>query len=83
MKRKKVFAWGNFFAEFQSSEAGAGSAAGKESGTMKIRKTILSAVFLLGAMGPSISSAAAAASVVSKDAFTEGSYCHMKFPGDS
>ena len=36
--------------------------------------------FLLGAMGPSVSSAAAAASVVSKDAFTEGSYCHMKFP---
>ena len=38
---------------------------------MKITKTILSAVFLLGAMGPSVSSAAAAANVVSKDAFTE------------
>ena len=47
---------------------------------MKVKKTILSIVFLLGAMGPSVSSADAAASVVSKDAFTEGSYCHMKFP---
>ena len=47
---------------------------------MKVKKTILSIVFLLGTMGPSVSSADAAASVVSKDAFTEGSYCHIKFP---
>ena len=47
---------------------------------MKVKKTIISAVFLLGAMGPSVSSAAAAASGVSKDAVTEGSYCHIKFP---
>ena len=47
---------------------------------MKITKSILSAVFLLGAMGPSVSSGATAPSVVSKDGFTEGSYCHMKFP---
>lgn len=47
---------------------------------MKIKKTILSAVFVLGAMGPSVASADATASVASKDAFTESSYCHMKFP---
>jgi hypothetical protein len=47
---------------------------------MKIKKTILSAVFILGAMGPSVASADAAASVASKDAFTESSYCHMTFP---
>ena len=47
---------------------------------MKIKKTILSAVFVLGAMGPSVASADAAASVASKDAFTGSSYCHMKFP---
>jgi hypothetical protein len=47
---------------------------------MKIKKTILSAVFVLGAMGPSVASADAAASGASKDAFTESSYCHMKFP---
>ena len=48
---------------------------------MKITKTILAAVFLLGAIGPSVPSAAAAATtVVSKDAFIDGSYCHMKFP---
>lgn len=44
------------------------------------QKTILAAVFLLGAIGPSVPSAAAAASVISKDAFTDSSYCHMKLP---
>ena len=47
---------------------------------MKVAKLILYAVFFLAAMGPSISSGAAAATVVSQDGFAEGSYCHMKFP---
>lgn len=47
---------------------------------MKITKTTLATIFLLGAMGPHIASAGGAAIVVSKDAFTAGSYCHMKYP---
>jgi hypothetical protein len=47
---------------------------------MTITKTILAAFFVLGAMGPNVSSAAPAAGVVSEDAITDGSYCHMKFP---
>jgi hypothetical protein len=44
---------------------------------MKTMKTVLSVLFLAGAMGSSIASAEA---VISKDAFAEGSYCHIKFP---
>jgi hypothetical protein len=46
---------------------------------MKTMKTVLSVLFLAGAMGSSIGSAAGAAAVISKDAFAEGSYCHTKF----
>jgi hypothetical protein len=35
---------------------------------------------LIAAMAPGISSAAPAATMVSKAALKDGSYCHMKFP---
>jgi hypothetical protein len=35
---------------------------------------------LIAALAPGMSSAAPAATNVSQDAFTDGSYCHMKFP---
>src|SRR4030095_1742824 len=43
-------------------------------------KTVLSVLFLAGAMGSSVASAAGTEGVISKDAFAEGSYCHIKFP---
>jgi hypothetical protein len=43
-------------------------------------KSVLSVLVLAGAMGSSIASAAGADGVILKDASTEGSYCHMKFP---
>jgi hypothetical protein len=52
----------------------------KEVREMKTMKTVLAVLFLVGAMGSSIASAARAEGVISKDAFAEGSYCHMKFP---
>ena len=45
---------------------------------MKNIKSLLSLVFLTGALGLS-ASAVGAESVISKDVFTDGSYCHMKF----
>jgi hypothetical protein len=47
---------------------------------MKSAKIILLGGCLIAAMAPRLSSAATAATIVSKDAFTDGSYCHMKFP---
>jgi len=34
----------------------------------------------MAALMPRLSSAASSASIVSKDAFADGSYCHIKFP---
>ncbi len=47
---------------------------------MKILKSVLSVLVLVGAMGSTIASAADAVAVILKDVSTEGSYCHMKFP---
>ena len=47
---------------------------------MKTMTTILSVVFLAGAMGSNTASSAAAENVISKGVLTEASYCHMKFP---
>ncbi len=47
---------------------------------MKIMKSVLPVLVLVGAMGSSIAAAADAVGVILKDASTEGSYCHMKFP---
>jgi hypothetical protein len=47
---------------------------------MKVRKTILATVFLLGAIGPNVASAGDGEIVVSRDTFTAGSYCHIKYP---
>ena len=47
---------------------------------MKIMKSVLSVLVLAGVMGSSIASGAGAGGVVLKDASTEGSYCHIKFP---
>ena len=53
--------------------------AGKEVRKMKTMKSVLAVLFLAGAMGSTIA-AAGAEGVISKDALTEGSYCHLKFP---
>jgi hypothetical protein len=47
---------------------------------MKTMKSVLSVLVLAGAMSSSIASAAGADGVILKDASTEGSYCHIKFP---
>ena len=47
---------------------------------MKTMKSILSVLFVAGAMVSSLASTAGAEGVISKDVLTEGSYCHMKFP---
>lgn len=47
---------------------------------MKSIKSRLSVVVLAGALSPNIASAAGTAGIISSDAFTQGSYCHMKFP---
>jgi len=54
--------------------------AGNDGKTMKTTKSVLSVLVLAGAMGSSIASAAGADGVILKEASTEGSYCHMKFP---
>jgi hypothetical protein len=46
---------------------------------MKSAKIFLIGGCLIAALAPQMSSAAPAA-IVSKDALTDGSYCHMKFP---
>jgi hypothetical protein len=43
-------------------------------------KSVLSVLVLAGAMVSSIAAAAGADGVILKDASTEGSYCHIKFP---
>ncbi len=47
---------------------------------MKTMKSILPVFVLAGALSPSFASAAGAAGIISSDAYTQGSYCHMKFP---
>ncbi len=47
---------------------------------MKTIKSVLSVLFVAGAMVSSLASTASAERVISKDVLTEGSYCHMKFP---
>lgn len=47
---------------------------------MKSAKIFLIGGCLIAALAPGMSSAAPAATIVSKDGFTDGSYCHMKFP---
>jgi len=46
---------------------------------MKSAKIFLIGGCLIAALAPQMSSAAPAA-IVSQDAFTDGSYCHIKFP---
>jgi hypothetical protein len=50
----------------------------KEVINMKSIKSLMSAVFLTGALGFSVVSQGAE-TVISKDALTQGSYCHTKF----
>jgi hypothetical protein len=47
---------------------------------LKTMKSVLSVLVLAGAMSSHIASAVNADGVILKDASTEGSYCHMKFP---
>ena len=46
---------------------------------MKTTKSVLSVLFLTGAMGLSVAPVSAEG-LISKDVSTEASYCHMKFP---
>jgi hypothetical protein len=46
---------------------------------MKTTKSVLSVLFLTGAMGLSVAPVRAEG-LISKDVSTEASYCHMKFP---
>ena len=47
---------------------------------MKSAKILILGGCLMAALVPRLSSAASSASIVSKDAFADGSYCHIKFP---
>src|SRR5438034_10296262 len=47
--------------------------------TMKIATSFLAGLLFIGSLG-AINSAMAADGILSKDEFTAGSYCHMKFP---
>ena len=47
---------------------------------MKTMKAVLSVLVLAGAMGSSIASLAGVDGVILKEASTEGTYCHIKFP---
>ena len=47
---------------------------------MKTMKSVLSVLFVAGAMSSSIASTAGAEGVISRDVLANGSYCHMKFP---
>ena len=46
---------------------------------MKIATSFLAGLLFIGSLG-AINSAMAADGILSKDEFTAGSYCHMKFP---
>ena len=46
---------------------------------MKIATSFLAGLLFIGSLG-AINSAMAADGILSKDKFTAGSYCHMKFP---
>ena len=78
--REQYFFGGNFSLAVMShgTKANHGRKGGERE--MKTMKTVLSVLFLAGAMGSSIASTARAEGVISKDALAEGSYCHMKFP---
>ena len=52
----------------------------KKGEEVKKVKTTLSVLFLAGALGSGISSAAGAESVISKDRLGDTNYCHIKFP---
>jgi hypothetical protein len=47
---------------------------------MKTLKSVLSLLLVAGAMSSSLASAADRDGIILKDASTEGSYCHLKFP---
>ena len=47
---------------------------------MKTMKAVLSVLVLAGAMGSSTASLAGVDGVILKEASTEGTYCHIKFP---
>ena len=47
---------------------------------MKTKTSILAAMLFIGALG-AMKPAMGADGVISKDEFTQGSYCHEKFPG--
>ena len=46
---------------------------------MKIRTSILAGLLFIGSLG-AVNSAIAEDGIISKQEFTPGSYCHMKFP---
>jgi hypothetical protein len=67
-----------FFLEALSLISRGRALAGKEVINMKSIKSLMSVVFLTGALG-SIGVPAWAENLISRDVLTDGSYCHSKF----
>jgi hypothetical protein len=67
-----------FFLEALSLISRGRALAGKEVMNMKSIKSLMSVVFLTGALG-SIGVPAWAENLISRDVLTDGSYCHSKF----
>jgi hypothetical protein len=75
---ENIFLWGNFFRCARVKQSRGRELAGKEVINMNNIKSLMSVVFLTGALGLSVASAGAEA-VISKDVLADGSYCHTKF----
>src|SRR4029077_5364109 len=74
----RIFSRGNFFRCARVKQSRGNELAGKEVINMNNIKSLMSVVFLTGALGLSAVSAGAE-SVISKDVLADGSYCHTKF----
>jgi hypothetical protein len=77
----KIFSCGNIFLWSLVKRSRGRELAGKEVINMKSIKSLMSVMFLTGALGLSSVSAGAAGAenVISQDVLTAGSYCHTKF----
>jgi hypothetical protein len=78
MKNFEKYYCGNIFRRSLVKQSRGRELAGKEVINMKNIKSLMSVVFLTGALGLS-AAAVGAESVISKDVLADGSYCHMKF----
>ena len=78
MSFKECFLAGNIFRFVLVTQSRGRELAGKEVINMKNIKSLISLVFLTGALGLSTVSVGAE-NVISKDVLADGSYCHTKF----